>query len=127
MTGAPALDLLIRQVRVIRPGRAEGTNGELLDLGVKDGPFARIAREIPAADAREVFDGRRLLGFPGVVDAHTHVGIYAPHRAFLRGQLVYDRGRLVGGPRGRFLRRPTDAPTRAQRSAESGPAGPPRG
>jgi allantoinase len=69
------LDLLVKHVRVVRPNRVAV---ETLDLGVKDGRFARIAPEIAAADAREVFDARGLLGFPGVVDAHTHVGIYAP-------------------------------------------------
>jgi allantoinase len=29
---------------------------------------------------------------------------------FLRGQVVYDRGGVVGAPRGRYLRRPTSAP-----------------
>src|SRR5205823_6664012 len=40
--------------------------------------FALVVPEIPAGHAREVFDGRGLLAFPGLVDAHTHVGIYAP-------------------------------------------------
>lgn len=75
MGGAPPLDLLIRNVRVVRPNRGAV---ERLDLGVTNGRFARIAPEIPAKDAREAFDGQGLLGFPGVVDAHTHVGIYAP-------------------------------------------------
>jgi allantoinase len=69
------LDLVVKHVRVVRPNRTEV---ETLDLGIEDGRFARIAPAIPATDAREVFDGRGLLGFPGVVDAHTHVGIYAP-------------------------------------------------
>ncbi|HXH85057.1 MAG TPA: dihydroorotase family protein, partial [Candidatus Tectomicrobia bacterium] len=69
------LDLLIRDVRVVRPGRAAV---ERLDLGIARGRFAEIAPAIPPARAREVYDARGLLGFPGVVDAHTHVGIYAP-------------------------------------------------
>jgi len=69
------LDLVIRNVRVVRPRQP---TVERLDVGVKDGRFARLAPEIPAAEARETFDGRGLLAFPGVVDAHTHVGIYAP-------------------------------------------------
>ena len=87
----PSLDLVVKNVRVIRPRQP---TVERLDVGVKDGRFARIAPDIPAGDAREVRDGRGLLGFPGVVDAHTHVGIYAP--AFGR------RGeRKPGGRRGR--------------------------
>ncbi len=75
MPDTPSLDLVIKNVRVVRPNRPDVAR---LDLGVKDGRFARIAPEIPAGDGREVVDARHLLGFPGVVDAHTHVGIYAP-------------------------------------------------
>ena len=75
MAEAPALDLVVKNVRVVRPNRPAV---ELLDLGVTDGRFARIAPEIPAGAAREAYDARGLLGFPGVVDAHTHVGIYTP-------------------------------------------------
>jgi allantoinase len=73
MPDRPPLDLVIKRVRVVRPGRPAV---ERLDLGVKDGRFARIAPEIPAGDGQAVYDGRDFLGFPGVVDAHTHVGIY---------------------------------------------------
>lgn len=69
------LDLVIKNVRVVRPRRPQV---ERLDLGVKDGRFARMAPDIPVADAVEVYDARGRLGFPGVVDAHTHVGIYGP-------------------------------------------------
>ena len=70
-----SLDLVVKNVRVVRPRQL---TVERLDLGVKDGRFALVAPEIPAGHAREVFDGRGLLAFPGLVDAHTHVGIYAP-------------------------------------------------
>jgi allantoinase len=69
------LDLIVKNVRVVRPRRP---GVERLDLGVRDGLFALIAPVIPAADARAVYDARDRLGFPGVVDAHTHVGIYGP-------------------------------------------------
>ncbi len=75
MAVAPPLDLVIKNVQVVRPNRPAV---ERLDLGVKDGRYARIAPEIPVEDAREAYDARHLLGFPGLVDAHTHVGIYAP-------------------------------------------------
>jgi allantoinase len=71
----PTLDLVIKNVRVVRPHRPDV---DLLDLGVRDGHFVRIAPDIPAGEARAIHDAGGLLGFPGVVDAHTHVGIYAP-------------------------------------------------
>ncbi len=70
-----SLDLVIKNVRVVRPRRPEV---ERLDIGVAGERVARLARDIPAAEARQVYDGRGWLAFPGVVDAHTHVGIYAP-------------------------------------------------
>jgi allantoinase len=69
------LDLVIKNVRVVRPKK---NAVDLLDIGVKDGKFARLAPDIPAADANEVVDGRNQLAFPGLVDAHQHVGIYQP-------------------------------------------------
>jgi allantoinase len=75
MAPTPSLDLVIKNVRVVRPHRPAV---DLLDLGVRAGRFVRIAPDIPASEARAVHDAGRCLGFPGVVDAHTHVGIYAP-------------------------------------------------
>ena len=67
------LDLIVKNVRVVRPNK---TSVDLLDIGIKDGKFARLAPEIRADEANQVIDGRNLLGFPGCVDAHMHVGIY---------------------------------------------------
>ncbi len=70
-----ALDTLIKNVRIVRP---DGSGAENLDVGIADGRFAKIAPDIDAAEAREVVDGGNRLAFPGLVDVHTHVGIYAP-------------------------------------------------
>ncbi len=73
---SPALlDLLIKNVRLVRPRH---TRVARTDIGIRAGRFARIEPDIPVTDARAIFDGRDLVAFPGVVDAHTHVGIYAP-------------------------------------------------
>jgi allantoinase len=69
------LEMLIKNVRVVRPRQPQI---ERLDLGVADGRFVRVAPDIPVDQAVEVYDARGQLGFPGVVDAHTHVGIYGP-------------------------------------------------
>lgn len=71
------LDTLIKNVTVVRPDVGPD-DGEALDIGITDGRFARIEANIPAEDANEVVDGRGLLAFPGVVDAHQHWGIYNP-------------------------------------------------
>src|SRR5262245_6832957 len=74
MAVAP-LDLLVKNVRVVRPRVPDAPR---VDLGIADGRFVRIAPQIVPGEAREVYDGRGQLAFPGVVDAHTHVGIYGP-------------------------------------------------
>jgi allantoinase len=68
-------DLLIKNVCVVRP---HGNDVHGLDIGIADGKFAKITGNIPAQEAKEVFDGKGRLAFPGVVDAHMHAGIYAP-------------------------------------------------
>lgn len=69
------LDKIIKNVRVVRPNQS---SVEAVDLGIKDGKFAQICPEISPDQAKEVIDGRNLLGFPGCVDAHMHIGIYQP-------------------------------------------------
>ncbi len=68
-------DLLIKNARIVRPRQNEI---ETRDIGITAGKFAHIAPAIAASEAREVFDARGLLAFPGLVDAHMHVGIYQP-------------------------------------------------
>lgn len=68
------LDLLVKNVKVVRPGR----DPESLDVGVEGGRFTRIEASIPAEDATTVVDGRGRHLFPGAVDVHQHWGIYNP-------------------------------------------------
>ena len=68
-------DLLIRNVRVVRP---QGNVVFDADIAIKDGKFARVAPGIDPLLAKTVHEGKGLLAFPGVVDAHMHSGIYSP-------------------------------------------------
>ena len=66
-------DTIVRNVRLARPRR----NGlQETDIAIKDGKFARIAPELDAGLASKVIDAGGLIAFPGVVDAHMHIGIY---------------------------------------------------
>src|SRR3569833_4545894 len=69
-------ELLVKNVRAVRPDDADGTEPELLDIAVTDGTSTREAPDLPTDDAARVVDGRGLLAVPGVVDAHQHWGIY---------------------------------------------------
>src|SRR5262245_66696930 len=66
-------DLVIKNARVVRPNT---TSVDRLDIAVKDGKIARLAPDIAAEQARELFDAKNFLAFPGCVDAHMHIGIY---------------------------------------------------
>jgi len=68
-------DLVIQNVRVVK---ATSPGVERADIGIKDGRITRIAPKFAAAELGRTYDGRGRLAFPGVVDAHTHVGIYGP-------------------------------------------------
>lgn len=68
-------DRIVKNVRVVRPGQS---TVEARDIAIKDGKFAAIEENLDASLAKEVVDGKGLLGFPGLVDAHMHTGIYAP-------------------------------------------------
>ncbi|MBM3385582.1 MAG: amidohydrolase family protein [Betaproteobacteria bacterium] len=71
----PPYDLVVKNVRVVRP---KGHDVHGADIAIKGGKFAKIAGSIAAKDAKQVHDGKGRLAFPGVVDAHTHAGIYSP-------------------------------------------------
>lgn len=68
-------DLLIRNVRVVRPNSSEVP---VQHIAVKEGRFAAIGPELKPEAALAVTDAKGMLGFPGLVDAHMHTGIYNP-------------------------------------------------
>ena len=70
-------DLVLKNVRVVRP---QGNAVHSADIAVRGGKFAKISSDIPAGEAKAVYDGKGRLAFPGVVDAHMHAGIYSPLR-----------------------------------------------
>ena len=68
-------DLLLKGGRVIDPSREID---ESMDVAVKDGKIARMARGIPPSEALDVLDVSGKIVAPGLVDVHTH--IYHPGR-----------------------------------------------
>ena len=68
-------DTVIKNARVVRPNK---TSVDCLDIAIKDGKIARLGPDIQADHAKQVFDAKNRLAFPGCVDAHMHIGIYAP-------------------------------------------------
>ncbi|MDJ0703500.1 MAG: amidohydrolase family protein [Leptolyngbyaceae cyanobacterium MO_188.B28] len=91
MSDATVLDKVIKNVRVVRPHHQAV---ETLDLGIKDGKFACIEPHIESDRAKDILDGRNLLGFPGLTDAHMHIGIYQP---LDQDALTESRAAAMGG------------------------------
>ncbi len=71
----PPYDLVVKNVRVVNAAEQPVASA---DIAILDGSIAEVASTIDADQASQVFDGRGLLAFPGVVDAHMHFGIYHP-------------------------------------------------
>ena len=71
----PLYDLLIKNVRVVRP---HGNVVHESDIAIVGERVVKVAPAIDATQAKKVYDGKGRLAFPGVVDAHMHSGIYSP-------------------------------------------------
>jgi dihydroorotase len=72
-TSDAACDLLIKGGRVIDPSQDLEA---VRDVAIAGGKIARVAAEIPAAQAREVIKADGKIVTPGLIDLHTHVFPY---------------------------------------------------
>jgi allantoinase len=75
MAMSKAFDLVIKNVRVVRPKK---TSVDCLDIAIRDGKIEHLGPAVSAEQAEQIFDGGNHLAFPGCVDAHMHIGIYSP-------------------------------------------------
>lgn len=66
------VDMLIKNGTVVFP--KDGI--KQVDLGIKNGKITGIYQSETDVEAIEVIDASRLHIFPGVIDAHEHLGIY---------------------------------------------------
>ncbi|MCC6265587.1 MAG: amidohydrolase/deacetylase family metallohydrolase [Bryobacterales bacterium] len=82
-------DLLLRGGHVI-----DARNGidRIADVAIKDGKIARVAPDLPAAQARRAVDARGLYVTPGIIDIHAHVYAGTGLRAYTGDLSVYPDG-----------------------------------
>ena len=75
MSDTHQYDLIIKNARVVQPGKDEVIQQ---DIAITSGKISLVAPNIDNEKARSVDDAKGKLVFPGLVDAHMHVGIYSP-------------------------------------------------
>jgi dihydroorotase len=71
--GDRPFDLVIKGGKVIDPSQ---DIEDLRDVAIRDGKIARLDRDIPAGQARQVVDASGKIVTPGLIDIHTHVFPY---------------------------------------------------
>lgn len=67
---AQEIDILLKGGHVIDPGNNIDAR---MDIAIANGKILKVAKEIPAANARKVIDAEGLYVTPGLIDIHTHV------------------------------------------------------
>src|SRR4029077_8791671 len=72
-SASASYDLLIQGGRVIDPSQKLSA---VRDIAIAGGRIARIAENIPPAQARQVYDAKGKIVTPGLIDMHTHVYRY---------------------------------------------------
>ena len=81
---AQQYDLLIKNGFVIDP---KNQIDSILDVAVTNGKVAKIAKNIPVAQATKVVDATGLFVTPGLIDVHTHVFVGTKPDKFADGIL----------------------------------------
>ncbi len=90
LAAQPAYDILLSGGRVIDPKNAID---EVMDVAIAGGKIARVAKSIPAAEAKRVVDVKGLYVTPGLIDIHVHVYAGTGQRRAYTGDLsVYPDG-----------------------------------
>ncbi|MEX2263524.1 MAG: amidohydrolase/deacetylase family metallohydrolase [Bryobacteraceae bacterium] len=85
----PAYDLLLKGGHMIDP---KNNISKAMDVAIKDGKIARVAPDIPAAEARRIGNASGLYVTPGLIDIHVHVYTGTGVKALTGDSSVYPDG-----------------------------------
>src|SRR5437868_14842150 len=66
----PAYDLLLKGGHVVDP---KNKISQTMDVAIAGGKIARVARDIPAGEAKKVVNAAGFYVTPGLIDMHVHV------------------------------------------------------
>lgn len=67
---APVYTIIIKGGHVID---AKNNINELMDVGIRDGKIARVAKNIDPAHGTQIINAQGMYVTPGLIDLHTHV------------------------------------------------------
>src|SRR5215470_14536849 len=70
---AQQYDLLLKGGLVIDP---KNSINRVMDVAISNGKIARVAQNIPAAEAKKTVDVAGLYVTPGLIDIHAHVYVW---------------------------------------------------
>src|SRR5213078_5253812 len=70
LSGQPAYDLLLKGGHVVDP---KNKISQTMDVAIAGGKIARVARDIPAAEAKKIVNVAGFYVTPGLIDIHVHV------------------------------------------------------
>jgi len=70
----PSPPVLIRNATILTATGTEITGGSIL---LRDGHIAAIGQDIAAPDSAVIVDGTGKFVTPGIIDTHSHLGVYA--------------------------------------------------
>src|SRR5690348_8182986 len=73
LAAQPAYDLLLKGGHVIDP---KNNIDAVMDVAISKGRIARVAANIPSAQAAKTADVSGLYVTPGLIDLHAHVYIW---------------------------------------------------
>ncbi len=83
LAAQPSYDLLLKGGHVIDP---KNNIDKVMDVAIAGGKIARVAANIPAAEAKKTVDAAGLYVTPGLIDLHTHVYTRADVKALVAGE-----------------------------------------
>ena len=86
---AQTYDLLIKGGTVVDP---KNNRNAQLDVAIAGGKIAKVAANIPAAEARRVANAQGYLVTPGLIDIHVHVYAGTGNKAYAGDLSVYPDG-----------------------------------
>jgi dihydroorotase len=83
LSAQPSYDLLLKGGHVVDP---KNNIDKVMDVAIAGGKIARVAANIPAAEAKKTVDAAGLYVTPGLIDLHVHVYTRADVKALVAGE-----------------------------------------